>query len=255
MVRAAAWIGAAVLFAATIASAWVAAARSREAGREREERASLERQVAALHDQVKQLESRNQELGRPREVPGQVEAAIDRAEVALLRKDMAILKEEVARLEALNRELRRGSRGTPSVPFGGRMDAANLQARAKDGSLAVEDRIEALSRLRMLPTGRTPEVVASMLDLLESGIETAHRADILRHLKGAVPLIQSQRVITLLRSDEQRVVREEAAETLGPLKDDAQVRAALEEAARSDASEEVRRQAKAALESGRRTRN
>jgi len=115
--------------------------------------------------------------------------------------------------------------------------------------------IDALSRLRMLPTGRTDEVVLSMLDLLESGIETDQRADILRNLKGAVPLVQSSRVITLLRSDEERVVREEAAETLGPLKDDAQVRAALEEAVRSDASEDVRRQAKAALEGDRRRRN
>jgi len=254
MVRTAAWIGAAVLFTATVASAWVAAARSREAGREREERASLERQVAALRDQVKQLQVQAPKPERPPEISAPAPAPTEPADVAPLRKEVETLRAEVARLEAQNRDLKRGARGPNPAPFAGRLDVPNLQARAKDGSVPVEERIEALSRLRMHPTGRSAEVVVSMLDLLESGIETPNRADILRHLKGAIPLVQSPRVITVLRSDAERVVREEAAESLGPLKDDAQVRAALEEAARSDASEEVRREAKAALEGDRRRR-
>ncbi len=118
---------------------------------------------------------------------------------------------------------------------------------ALDPSQGEENRVKALLVLRMSqPDGRTEEVVQSMLDLFSSSTRADLRADILRNLHRALPLRLKDPVLRAL-ADPDGKVREEAAETLGPLKADPAVRAALEHAAKNDPESKVRRQAAASL--------
>lgn len=128
-------------------------------------------------------------------------------------------------------------------------DVSTLQRAALDTTKSIRERVEALKKMRLFsPESRTPEVVRSMLDLMESTNVPEFRAAVIRHLKGAVPLELKDRLIRVLQSDSSEQVREEAAETLGGLRTDPSVRAALENAASSDPSEKVRREARKSLQ-------
>jgi HEAT repeat protein len=111
--------------------------------------------------------------------------------------------------------------------------------------------VAALRELRRVEGGRTRAVAESLLGLLDTAADPSLRADICRQLHRAVPPDLKGPLLRRLRADADARVREEAAETLGPLKEDPEVRAALEDAARSDAEEKVRSQAARSL-SGRR---
>ena len=76
-------------------------------------------------------------------------------------------------------------------------------------------------------SGRTPAVTASLLPLLETA-EGSVRADLCRHLKNAVPRELADPLIRAMRADPEASVREEAAETLGPLRAEPAVAKALE---------------------------
>ena len=127
-----------------------------------------------------------------------------------------------------------------------------MKARILDTALTAEQRLAALRTLRFSsPLERTAEVVESMLALLEASGEADVRADICRQLdKVTDPRFQAALLFRVMR-DPSAKVREEAAESLGPMAGDPAVKAALEQAAAGDADERVRRQAERSLK-GRR---
>lgn len=180
-------------------------------------------------------------------------------DTAPLQKKIDGLQTEVAELQRRLAQIE--SRPSPSRENSGgfrmpaRADAAQVlawQTIAMDASKSEAERVEALMRMRITPSdpdGRTPEVVASMLTLLETSTDAKIRADICRHVKRYVPLEMSAPLMRVMSRDGDERVRQEAAETLGPLKADPSIAAALEHAAKNDPSERVRRQAESSLRS------
>ncbi|KAF0245705.1 MAG: hypothetical protein FD180_1369 [Planctomycetota bacterium] len=171
----------------------------------------------------------------------------ERARVAL-RSDLAELKREV---EQLKKELLKlapvKARAGPPAPLTPEQ-VANLQKQAMDGTLDAAGRVEALQQLRKrTASGRTPEVVRSMLGLLETSADAGVRADICKQLKGVDMAEAREAMLRRLREDKDRKVREEAAETLEAWKDDAGVRAELEVAAKGDEDADVRKKAAKSL--------
>ncbi len=168
-----------------------------------------------------------------------------------LERRIQALEAEVAAVERKNAELEKRLAAAPppaAVPPGP-AEIARWQVTAVDLSRSERERVEALLRLRLTgPDARTPEVAASMLLLLGSSPDARVRADICRHLKRAVPLALAAPLLSALARDADDKVREEAAETLGPLHADPSVRAALEHAARNDPSDKVRLQAARSLQ-------
>jgi hypothetical protein len=221
----------ALLAAIGVSALATAGARSREVYRERELRLAAERRVEELKETLKEQEAR----------PGRIMVS-ESGDATALKKEVETLR---SALQAAQAKLAapRPDRERPKPE-----DAAALQAKALDPSKTAADRLDALSKLRSIPGGRTEAVALALLDVLESGIESDARARILSNLKEAIPEGQAHRVIVLLKSDPEREVREEAAESLGPLKHLDVVRSALEDAANSDAAESVKRQARRALE-------
>jgi HEAT repeat protein len=91
------------------------------------------------------------------------------------------------------------------------------------------------------------QVVLEILGWLEGVQDPATRTFIVRNLHGVKSPEIKAPLLELLERDADATVREEAAETLDDYLDDAQVRAALEQAAATDAEPSVRKQAAAAL--------
>ncbi len=128
-----------------------------------------------------------------------------------------------------------------------------LQAKAIDAAAPEQERVEALARLRSTrPDGRSPEVVRSMVALLDASLDAELRARICTNLHRVVSDDLKRSLLAHVRGDESAKVREEAAESLGPMKLDPVVRAALEQAAQADPDEKVKKQAKRSLEDARR---
>ncbi len=158
------------------------------------------------------------------------------------------LRERVAVLERELAEAR-----TPAAPAPVPIDRAPvLKARILDTALTPGQRLAALRTLRFsAPLERTAEVVESMLLLMEASADAEVRADICRQLdKVTDPRFQAALLFRVQR-DPSPKVREEAAESLGPLAGDPAVKLALEQAAAGDADEAVRRQAERSLKSRR----
>lgn len=141
-----------------------------------------------------------------------------------------------------------GSRSeTPSS-----VEIPTLQAMVLDPSRSAQDRAAALEKLRQARGGsRSREIAMTMLQLAETSPDPEVRASILRNLKGAVPVDLKQGVIRRLLGDDDRRVREEAAELLGEHSAEAEVREALQRAATTDSSDKVRQEATKALNGGR----
>jgi HEAT repeat protein len=117
------------------------------------------------------------------------------------------------------------------------------------------ERIDALMELRNVsPGARTAAVVESMLALAESLENKDQRAAIYRNIKGAITLEFKPRLLLQLSSEPFDDVRSEIVETLGPLKDDPEIRDVLERLADADPSESVRREARRSLRSERERR-
>jgi hypothetical protein len=109
-------------------------------------------------------------------------------------------------------------------------DVPALQARALNPTLSPRERVNALSQLRSAgPDARGPDVVHAMVELLQCSGDDRIRADICRHLKGVESVRLKRQLLVSVHTDPTSKVREEAAETLGPMKDDPLVRQALEE--------------------------
>jgi len=169
-----------------------------------------------------------------------------------------VRRRRVEELEAEVAELRKRPEpavvGKPLEPVPPeRIDAevARSTAVALDPSRPAAERVKALEDLRFY--GRiSPEVAAAMLRIFETSAESAVRADVLRHLHRSLPLGLAATVLRALQSDPERKVREEAAETLGPLRDDPSIRVALEHAAQNDPDLDVRAQALKSLSPKRR---
>jgi hypothetical protein len=127
------------------------------------------------------------------------------------------------------------------------VDVEAARSRACDTAVPVRDRVQALRDLRAaektVAGARSRAVVASMLALLESVPEGDLRADICRQLNKAVPVDLRGPLLKALQSDPDETVREEAAETLGSLREVPEVRAELERAGKEDSSLKVRAQA------------
>jgi hypothetical protein len=209
---------------------------------------------------------------RPELDRSRAEALALKAEVARLRREAdarpspvpapsgetAALRRRVAELEAENAELKKRPEpavvGTLLAPVPREeveAQVARSTAIALDPARPAAERVKALEELRA--HGRiTPEVAAAVLRLFDTSPPPAVRADILRHLHRSLPLDQAGLVVRALQTDSDGKVREEAAETLGPLKEDPVVRAALERAAQNDPDLEVRAQALRSLAGRRR---
>ena len=154
--------------------------------------------------------------------------------------------------------------GVVDLPSGrhrreGMPDVESLKAVARDASRPSAERVQALMELRdaenflAMRGHRNREVVTSLLPLLKDR-DASVRTDLCRHLKNAVPPDLAEPLVRALKEDPEASVREEAAETLGPIRDVPLVAAALEEAAKSDASKKVRDQATDSLTGRRRSR-
>ncbi len=127
-------------------------------------------------------------------------------------------------------------------------DIPALQAQALNPTLNARLRVDALSKLRSAGgDARSPDVVHAMVQLLQTSGDDRIRVDICRHLKGVQSDILKRQLLTSVGSDPVSKVREEAAESLGPMNQDPLVRQALEEAVQKDVSDRVRAQARDAL--------
>lgn len=197
-------------------------------------------EILTLRDEVAMLKLRDP-APPPPAAPSDNEAL--RASVAALEAEVKKLREEKAKTDAP-----RTAEQLPQLIFTLASEPKpeeipGLQATAMNPSMSAEERVKALSRLRSTREGRTREVAASMLQLLETSEDAGIRADILRQLHRALPPDLKDPVLRRLQLDTEAKVREEAAETLGPLKADPAVKSALEQAAQSDADLKVRAQA------------
>lgn len=138
--------------------------------------------------------------------------------------------------------------GPPAPPAPKARDPRDVQATALDATKAPAERVGALEWLRMnAPDLRTREVVDALAVLLETSPDAGLRAEICRHLKKAGAWVKDP-MLRRLGLDVDERVREEAGETLGPLRDDPEVRAALERSAQSDPARRVREQCRESLE-------
>ncbi len=195
-----------------------------------------------------------------------------KAEIARLRREAearpapapspadetAALRRRIAELEAENTELKKrpepavvGLTITPEPREQVEADVARAAATTLDPNRPAAERVKALQELRM-HNRITVDVAAAMLRLLDTSPAPDARADILRHLHRSLPPDFAASVARALQSDSDRKVREEAAETLGPLKEDPAVRAALEHASQNDPDLDVRAQALKSLSSSKR---
>lgn len=126
------------------------------------------------------------------------------------------------------------------------LDTDALKSSLRDESVGESARIKSLALLRATAPEERAEVLEELLPLLDSD-DDAIRADTARHLSGVTDPRLVAPLVQLLESDPSRKVREEAAETLGPLRNTREAKSALESAAQNDASDKVREQAKESL--------
>lgn len=128
-------------------------------------------------------------------------------------------------------------------------EAAFAKARLLDPSKTAAERVSGLRVLRFTAPGeRTPEVAASMVELMDRTEDGELRREIVRNLRGVVDTRLRAALLLRVEKDEHAGVREEAAESLMPLAAvDAEVRAALERVSKLDPDERVRRRAAKSL--------
>ena len=124
-------------------------------------------------------------------------------------------------------------------------EVPRLHGVARDASLPPRERIGALRQLRELELSsrvgglRPPDVVESLLPLLASP-DASIRIDLCRQLIDAVPPGLAGPLIRVLKEDDDASVREEAAATLGPIRDAAVVARALDQCVQTDPKQGVR---------------
>jgi hypothetical protein len=211
--------------------------------------ARLQRDFNNSREEIRGLRDELAKLSKPAPAPP---AAAPETEALRLR--LAALEAEVKKLRE-EKEAAAAAKSLAVVPLAPAepsardpQEIARLQSVAADPSKLPYERVQALLGLRMSeiggqPGGRSREVVAAMVQLLEASDDPKIRADICRHLHRAVPPEFKDPLMRRMQLDAEAKVREEAAETLGPLKGDPSVKAALEHAAQNDPDLKVRAQA------------
>jgi len=133
-------------------------------------------------------------------------------------------------------------------------DIAALQAIALDPRRPTRDRALATADLWQIDRtsgtsgARTPEIVDELIGLLEFEPDAEVRRLICFNTLGATSPAHAVVLVRVLQQDGSEAVRAQAADTLQDRLDDPQVRAALERASTTDASELVRTTAAEMLE-------
>jgi len=128
-----------------------------------------------------------------------------------------------------------------------------LRKHAMDLALLAEDRILAAEYLRFREEAdgsdaRTSELVRSMIELAALVPDGEMRGDIWKALEGCRDPALVEPLIECLLHDGESVARGEAAETLGAFVADKRVRDALQLAADTDPSPDVRKEARGSLD-------
>ncbi len=154
------------------------------------------------------------------------------------------------RLEALERQVAAnranpGPRGLGSNPNPALVET--MKKRLTDTSQSERARASAIGMLRMQGAHKADDVVDPSLALLAGSTDHTIRALIIRNLQGSGNAKLVPPLLSVLKSDADEDVRDEAARTLGEFVSQAEVKTALEQAASGDASEKVRRRAQAML--------
>ena len=143
-------------------------------------------------------------------------------------------------------------RGAPSErPPNPRPNPAIVEIQKKrllDPAQPERSRVQALGLLKMQGANKSDDVVDAGLALLATCKEANLRALTLRNLRGAENTRVVAPLIEVLKSDSDEDVRDDAARTVGEYAAQPEVKAALEQAASSDASAKVKRTAAAALD-------
>ena len=158
--------------------------------------------------------------------------------------EMAELDQRVAQLERLAAEItQRRQGGRPLSPEA----MATAVRTVLDRQASVEDRAAALTLLRPndgRADGRTPEVVAAALDLLERPeVAPRTRAGMIRDLDHLRDPSLKDPLVAILSRDADGRTRREAVETLAVFYDDPQVRGLVERLKDADPEPQVREQA------------
>jgi len=208
-------------------------------------------EIDSLKARLAQLE---RDVKQDRERPGNVEGAPpkgddghDHASSSPGSGELADLKR---RVEALERQSVPGRGGMAERPPNIRPNPAMVEMQKKrllDPAQPERSRASALGMLRTQGANKADDVVDAGLALLAGAKDSNIRALIIRNLRGAENTRLVAPLIDVLKSDANEDVRDEAARTVGEYAAQPDAKAALEQAASSDASEKVKRQAAAAL--------
>jgi RNA polymerase sigma factor (sigma-70 family) len=170
----------------------------------------------------------------------ELEAA--RAEIAALQAEIVALRSAGSGLAPEEKPAGEAARAVAPEPD----SMAALRQRALNPQNDPRDRMMALRELRER-NGRDPEVVAAMAALARAVAEPDIRADIFRQLHGAKDPALKLALLEAARGDASEEVREEAAETLGDYASDPAVQAVLATVSRGDVDLKVRAEAAKAL--------
>jgi hypothetical protein len=227
--------------AVAVAGSWRTPPRSSEPLAPAADAEDLERRLTALERQVELVRvgvvvrSVVPGKGAPGAVPGPS---------AGTPVGVAELDQRVAQLERLAAEItQRRQGGRPLSPEA--MAAATRTVL--DPQATVEDRAAALTLLRPYDgraDGRTHEVVAAALDLLERpGASPRVRAGMIRDLDRLRDPSLKDPLVSILSRDPDGRTRREAVETLAVFYDDPQVRRLVERLRDADPESQVREQA------------
>lgn len=200
--------------------------------------AHLEAELARSNQAVARLEREEKTAGET----GHAHAPSSHAtgDTANLVKRIEVLERQMAASRPIPGQLGRGAQPNAAVLEG-------QKKRLLDPNLTELDRARALGMMRLQGGHKADEVVDAALGLLAQSKEARTRALIIRNLHGSGNPKLVAPLLGVLASDADEDVRDEAAETLDDFVAQPEVKAALEQAASSDASEKVRRRAQASL--------
>ena len=139
-----------------------------------------------------------------------------------------------------------GPRPTPPDPKREALRAAEvpaLQAWLADSSRTEENRLQALRELRGRGPGARGGVAIQAAVELQTSPSASTRADVWRQMSSAREPALVPHLLRSLQNDPSSEVREEAAETLGDYREQAEVERALRVCSEHDADDKVRAQA------------
>jgi hypothetical protein len=119
-----------------------------------------------------------------------------------------------------------------------------------DASLPERERLTAAHQLRPYgKTGLTPEVLASLSQLISTSSDEQIRSELCRILRGGSSPEFCQQLMATVRLDGSARVRSEAARSLAPMASDPAVRQTLETALQNEKDGVVKHQLEQALSS------